>query len=181
MYSGVTTFGDAAGSQNFLTEPNSLTARINQIPYLRPQLHPQCCHTRIHSMALLIKSRTWISNFLTKPNSLTARINPIPYLRPKWSHSLPGHRKNIQKSKAKQSKKNVPSLLKSNLFVNVKNSLSAAKPGKSCRVILWPVFVRSTGKGHAGCTIFTTRAESNATLILNSQILSQNQPLYPYS
>ena len=54
---------------------------------------PKCCHTRIHSMALFIKSHTWILIFFTKPKSLTARINQIPYLRLKWSHSLPGHRK----------------------------------------------------------------------------------------
>ena len=42
-------------------------------------------------------------NFFTKPNSFTARINQIPYLRPKWSHSLPGHRKKIQKIKTKKN------------------------------------------------------------------------------
>ena len=50
---------------NFLTEPNSLTARINQIPYLRPQLHPQ---------------------MLSQQNTFTGTINQIPYLDPEFFH-----------------------------------------------------------------------------------------------
>ena len=50
---------------NFLTEPNSLTARINQIPDLRPQLHPQ---------------------MLSHQNTFNGTINQIPYLDLKFSH-----------------------------------------------------------------------------------------------
>ena len=50
---------------NFLTEPNSLIARINQIPNLRPQLHPQ---------------------MLSHQNTFNGTINQIPYLDLNFFH-----------------------------------------------------------------------------------------------